>query len=132
MCFSGKMTSKIRGYNKVPTRANAPVKRLNMDYGFVCGSTTVEGETSKLTTSKDDYKCYFLIVDEISRYLWVFFFATKSLPIDTVTMFLTHHGTEFGMGPIRTDQGAVATLAPRETQVQVLTPSEFYKRRSLF
>ena len=63
------MTRKIRGYNKDPTRANAPEKQFNTDYGFVRGATTVEGETGKLTTSKDSYNYYLLIINEFSRHL---------------------------------------------------------------
>ncbi len=47
---------------------------------------------------------YLLIVDEASRYVWIFLTNSKSPPINIIEEFLTSHGHEEG-GCIRTDQG---------------------------
>ena len=104
-CSSGKMTEKIRGYNKNPLRATSTGERFNMDYGFVRGSTTFKNETGPLITSKEGFNCYLLIVDEFSRHLWIFLFANKSPPVKTVTTFLDHFGNKCGLRRARTDQG---------------------------
>ena len=52
----------------------------------------------------DGYTSYLLIIDEASRYVWVFLTASKNPPLDIVMEFLHHHGHEDG-GSIRTDQG---------------------------
>jgi len=44
-------------------------------------------------------------VDQYPHHLWVFLFANKSPPIDTITNFLTIHGRKSGRRYIRTDQG---------------------------
>ena len=54
--------------------------------------------------SYDGFTSYLLIIDEASRYTWVFLTATKEPPLDIVSEFLQHHGHEDG-GCIRTDQG---------------------------
>ena len=99
------MTYKIHGYNKNPHRATSQGKRFNMDYTFVQEATTVEGNTGKLTTSKDGFNYYLLVINKFSCHLWVFLFATKPPSMKTVTIFLTHHGNKTGTQCIQTDQG---------------------------
>ena len=63
-----------------------------MDYGFLRGGVVIKQEDGPLVTSKEDYNCYLIIVNEYSCYIWVFIFAGKSPPIKTITKFLDTHG----------------------------------------
>ncbi len=54
--------------------------------------------------SYDGYTSYLLIVDEATRYVWVFLMVSKDPPLDIVHEFLHLHSHEEG-GSIRTDQG---------------------------
>ena len=60
--------------------------------------------TARVVWLYDGFTSYLLVVDEASRYAWVFLTATKEPPLDIVSEFLQHHGHEDG-GCIRTDQG---------------------------
>jgi hypothetical protein len=79
-----------------------------MDFGFMRASTSDYSRRDKskdrVVSSYDGFSSYLLIVDEASRYVWVFLTASKSPPIDIVKEFLTQHGHDNG-GCIRTDQG---------------------------
>jgi hypothetical protein len=83
-------------------------KRFNMDFGFMRASAAdyscPHKGTDRVVRSYDGYSSYLLIIDEASRYVWVFLTASKNPPLDIVTEFLHHHGHEDG-GSIRTDQG---------------------------
>jgi hypothetical protein len=50
------------------------------------------------------YSAYLLVIDEASRYAWVFLTDGKSPPVAIVESFLTRFGHADG-GSIRTDQG---------------------------
>jgi hypothetical protein len=79
-----------------------------MDFGFICSSTSdysrPSTSTDRVVFSYDGYSSYLIVIDEASRYIWIFLTASKDPPITIVWEFLTHHGHEEG-GCIRTDQG---------------------------
>ena len=104
-CSDGKMTTKIKGYKKEPDRATQICRRFNMDYGFVRGNDTIKNEHGPLITSKNGYNCYLMIVDEYSRYMWLFLFSDKTPPIVTTKSFLNTHSLKDRLRHIRTDQG---------------------------
>ncbi len=52
----------------------------------------------------DGFTSYLLIVNEATRYVWVFLTTSKDPPLDIVSKFLHHHSHKTG-GSIRTDQG---------------------------
>jgi len=83
-------------------------RRFYMDYGFMRASTSDYRQRDKskdrVVLSYDGYSSYLLIVDEASRFVWVFLTNSKSPPIDILQEFLRQHGHEEG-GCIRTDQG---------------------------
>jgi hypothetical protein len=58
----------------------------------------------RVVFSYDGFSSYLLIVDEASRYIWVFLTHSKSPPLDIISEFLQQHGHKEG-GCIRTDQG---------------------------
>ena len=89
-------------------RTNECKKRFYMDFGFMRAlaadySRSHKG-TDRVVRSYDGYSSYLLIIDEASRYVWVFLTASKNPHLDIVMEFLHQHGHEDG-GSIRTDQG---------------------------
>ncbi len=90
-------------------RVSERKRRFYMDYGFLRASTPdLQQPTTKggdrVVFSHDGYTSYLLIVDEASRYIWVFLTSSKSPPLNIIKEFLTTHGLPDG-GFIRTDQG---------------------------
>ena len=83
-------------------------RRFYMDFGFMRASTSNYTQPSKTTdrvvASYDGFSAYLLVVDEASRYMWVFLTQSKSPPTEIIDTFLSRFGHERG-GSIRTDQG---------------------------
>jgi hypothetical protein len=83
-------------------------RRFYMDFGFMRASTSNYTQPSKTTdrvvASYDGFSAYLLVVDEASRYMWVFLTQSKSPPMEIINTFLSRFGHERG-GSIRTDQG---------------------------
>jgi hypothetical protein len=56
-----------------------------MDYGFMRASnedyTKPSTKTDRVIESFDGYTSYLLIVDEVSKYTWIFLMKTKDPPI---------------------------------------------------
>ena len=76
-----------------------------MDYGFVRGSDwSVKQNDGKLVTSIDKYRAYLLVIDEYSRYLWVFLTKDKSPPLSQVRGLLSPL-PQHNFATIMTDQG---------------------------
>jgi hypothetical protein len=82
--------------------------RFYMDFGFVHSSTLDYSRPQKgkdrFICSYDGFTSYLLIVDKVTRYIWVFLMGSKDPLLDIVAEFLHHHGHEEG-GSIRTNQG---------------------------
>ncbi len=93
---------------KYAERTDEPQKRFYMDFGFMHASSSEYGGSDKtrarVIKSWDGYSSYLLIVDEASRYLWVFLTKSKDPPIDIVETFLARFGHADG-GVVQTDQG---------------------------
>ena len=83
-------------------------RRFYMDFGFMRASTSNFSRPNKkddrVVLSYDGFSSYLLIVDEASRFVWVFLTNTKEPPLDILDTFLSRFGHERG-GSIRTDQG---------------------------
>ena len=83
-------------------------RHFYMDFGFMRASSSDLQHTTKPTDrivhSYDGFTSYLLIVDEATRYVWVFLTHSKEPPIAIVSEFLHHHGHDNG-GCVRTDQG---------------------------
>ncbi len=81
---------------------------FNMDFGFMRLSTSdydcPNKSTDWVVSSYDRYTPYLLIINEASRYAWVFLTQSKDPPVDIVCAFLTLRGHPNGRC-IRTDQG---------------------------
>ena len=74
--------------NKIPLPPDKnlqPGESLYMDFGFVRGTDwTSKDEEGRTVTSIDGKRAYLLIIDEATRWIWVFPTASKSLPLDLV------------------------------------------------
>ena len=79
-----------------------------MDFGFKRASTSQYAKPNKkddrVVLSYDGFSSYLLVVDEASRYIWIFLTNTKEPPLDLIDTFLTRYRHAHG-GSIRTDQG---------------------------
>ena len=91
-----------------PEQAILPGQRFLMDFGFMRASSsdysTPNIETDRVVESFDGYVAYLIIVDEASKFVWVFLRKSKEPPIDLVSHFLQMYGRSSG-GVIRCDQG---------------------------
>ena len=83
-------------------------RRFYMDFGFMHASTSdfsrPNKNTDRVVTSYDGFSSYLLIVDEATRFIWVFLTKSKAPPLDILDSFLARFGHEHG-GSVRTDQG---------------------------
>jgi hypothetical protein len=79
-----------------------------MDFGFMRASSSdyvgQDKSRARVIKSWDGYFLYLLIVNEASRFLWVFLMKSKEPPLNIVETFLGHFGHADG-GVVRTDQG---------------------------
>ncbi len=83
--------------------------RFYLDFGFLRASTPELQQPStklgdRVVFSHDGYTSYLLIVNEASRYTWVFLTSSKTPSLNIIKEFLTTHGLPDG-GFIWTDQG---------------------------
>ena len=78
-----------------------------MDFGFVRGEEyhKLDKKKKRFITSIDGHNSYLIIVDDHTRYTWIYLTSSKEPPVDLVTQFLEDHGLEYGSRFIRTDQG---------------------------
>jgi hypothetical protein len=79
--------------------------------------------TDRVVASWDGYSSYLLIVDEASRYIWVFLTKSKEPPLDIIDTFLDHCDHEL-VGSICTDQGG--KLACLFTFIDMLLSKDKY------
>jgi hypothetical protein len=79
-----------------------------MDFGFIRASTPdytgPNLATDRVVESYDWYVAYLIIVDEATKYVWIFLQKSKEPPTDLVSHFLQMFGRKGG-GVIRCDQG---------------------------
>ena len=64
-------------------------QHFHMDFGFVRGSEyKVKNETGPTITSIDGFNSYLIIVDRVTRYIWIFLTTSKSPPINVAQRVL--------------------------------------------
>ncbi len=77
-----------------------------MDFGYMQASTSNYTQPNKATDrviySWDGYSSNLLVVDEATRYIWVFLTKLKDPPLDIVAAFLKRFAHDRG-GSIRTN-----------------------------
>jgi hypothetical protein len=92
---------------KHPSRATTAIQRWYMDFGFLRASTFDYSRPDKtkdrVVTSFDGYNLYLLVIDESTKYMWVYLCESKEPPIALIEMHLDQFGSKSGF--IRTDQG---------------------------
>jgi hypothetical protein len=83
-------------------------RRFYMDFGFMRASSSDYSRPNKkydrVIDSWDGYSSYLLVVDEASRYIWVFLTKSKEPPLDIIDTFLDRFGHVNGC-LIRSNQG---------------------------
>ena len=93
---------------KHPSRATTKQQRFFMDFGFLRASnfdySRPEKSTDRVITSFDGYSSYLIVVDEYTKFIWVFLCKTKEPPMILLHLFLDLFGSKAG-GSIRCDQG---------------------------
>jgi hypothetical protein len=79
-----------------------------MDFGFLRASTLDYSRPDKnidrVISSFDGYNSYLLVVDEFTKYIWVFLCVSKDPPLELINLHLDQFGSVSG-GTIRCDQG---------------------------
>jgi hypothetical protein len=79
-----------------------------MDFGFMRASASDYSRPDKtkdcVVHSYDGFSSYLLVIDEASRYVWIFLTASKEPPTAIIKAFLAQHGHADG-GCVGTDQG---------------------------
>ena len=85
---------------------SVPGQHFHMDFGFVRGSEyKVKGENQPTITSIDGYNSYLIIVDRVSRYIWIFLTSSKAPPISIARRVLNKFKCKNPHRTVRTDQG---------------------------
>ena len=81
-------------------------QHFHMDFGFVRGSGySIKQENKPTVTSIDGFSSYLIIVDRVTRYLWVFLTTSKSPPITIAQKILNKFKCKNPHRTVRTDQG---------------------------
>ena len=76
-----------------------------MNFGFVRGSEyTIKQEHRLRTTSKDGFNSYLIIVDQVTRYTWIFLTMSKSQLINIVERVLNKFKRKNKHCTVLTDQ----------------------------
>ena len=67
-------------------------QQFYMDFGFLRASTEdyarPNEKNDRVVESFDRYNSYLLIVDEVSRHVWIFLCKSKVPPVEIVSLFL--------------------------------------------
>jgi hypothetical protein len=92
-----------------------------MDFGFLWSSTfdysRPHQSLDRIVTSFDGFLSYLLVVDEFTKYMWVYLCKSKSPPLTLINLHLDAFGSSHG-GCIQTDQGGeLARCADLITQM---------------
>ena len=79
---------------------------FHMDFGLVRGSTyRIKQEHGLTTTSIDGFNSYLIIVDRVTRYIWVFLTTSKSPPMNLAQRVIKKSKSVNEHRTVRTNQG---------------------------
>lgn len=109
-CLMSKQTKK-----KFPTKANYEAGEiLELLHGDLCGPITPE--------TASGYRYFFLIVDDYSRFMWVYFFKSKDEALKFFKIFRTQIERETGkqIKMFRSDRGVILHQLNSKNTVKVL------------
>jgi hypothetical protein len=128
-CDVAKLQKAPRGSSQDSTTDLSPGQVFSMDIGFIRGPSNLaavlartEDDAPKVIESRQGYVCYLLIIDNKSRYVWVFPMKSKSVPLTLLKTFLTIHGNHNSINRrIRTDgEGSLAESSSCRTLLNTL------------
>ena len=94
----------LSGLPNVPPRQNDGSTWILVSCALPHPISLVPTRTNRVVASYDGFSSYLLIVNEATRFIWVFLTKSKAPPLDILDTFLTRFGHENG-GLVRTDQG---------------------------
>ena len=78
---------------------------FHMGFGFVRGSDySVKKESGPIMTSIDGFNSYLVIIDQVTRYLWIFLTTSKNAPITITQKVLSKFKFKNPHRTVRTDQ----------------------------
>ena len=81
-------------------------QHFHMDFGFVRGTGyKIKQEHAPTVTSIDGFSSYLIIVDRVTRYLWIFLTKSKTPPITIAQRILNKFKCKNRHRTVRTDQG---------------------------
>jgi hypothetical protein len=113
--FKEQARIRKQAAQRTAVRTGNTSRRYYMDFGFMRASSSdyrkPNPKTDQVVQSWDRYLSYLLIVDEVSRFMWVFLTKSKEPPLDIVGSFLKKFGHDDG-GSIRSDQGSELAKLP--------------------
>jgi hypothetical protein len=113
--FKEQARIRKQAAQRTAVRTGEARRRFYMDYGFMRASSLdyrkPNPKTDRVVQSWDGYSSYLLIVDEASRFMWVFLTKSKEPPLDIINSFLRKFGHDDG-GSIRSDQGGELAKSP--------------------
>ena len=105
-CMKGKVKAAPKN-NTTSTKTTMRGQQFHMDFGFVRGSEfRSKNEKGQIITSRDGYNSCLILVDNHTRYTWIFLSTSKQPPLHIVTQFLDRYGIKEGVfRQVRCDQG---------------------------
>jgi hypothetical protein len=91
-----------------PEKVSGKATRMYLDYGFVRASnedfSRPDRKKDRVIESYDGFTSYLLVVDEVTKYAWLFLTKSKDPALEICRLFFKQFGNENG-GIARVDQG---------------------------
>jgi hypothetical protein len=126
--FKEQARIQKRPVGRNPTKVAERGKRFYFDFGFIRASnddyTRPNKAKDRVVESYDGYNSYLLVVDELSKYSWIFLTKSKDPPIELTKLFLKEYAHVDG-GKIRCDQGGELARSA-EWRKMVLEEFQYY------
>jgi hypothetical protein len=127
--FKEQARIRKRPVGRNPVKVSNRGQRFYMDFGFIRASAAdlsqPKSTDDRVVESFDGFNSYLLVVDEVSKYSWIFLTKSKEHPIELTKIFMNEFANDNG-GKIRVDQGgelarsnAWRTLMLKEFQYKV-------------
>jgi hypothetical protein len=117
--FKEQARIQKRPVGRNPVKVSERGQRFYMDFGFIRASAAdlsrPKSTDDRVVESFDGFNSYLLVVDEVSKYSWIFLTKSKEPPIELTKIFMKEFAHDDG-GKIRVDQcGELARSAAWRT-----------------
>jgi hypothetical protein len=126
--FKEQARIQKRPVGRNPTRVAERGRRFYFDFGFIRASnedySRPTKEKDRVIESYDGFTSYLLVVDEVSKYSWIFLTKSKDPPMELTRLFLEEYAHVDG-GKIRCDQGGELARSA-EWRKMVLEKYKYY------